>query len=155
MPKMLCSVSDIDECDSTTGVSLCPSDGACVNLPGTFDCRCPPGTLWNGVTGNSKCMLLRECFVFKDSNVTFLRQRHRTKVPARPTGPVVLIRSVEWSDSCGSKLRSATVFMAMSPILQVVYASAMGWWMLTPRLTKALSLGLNTTCSSNILPCES
>lgn len=50
---------DIDEC--SLFVSICPSMAQCVNFDGTYDCRCPPGSAWNGEGGiHSVCHRIGE-----------------------------------------------------------------------------------------------
>ena len=38
--------ADVDECAQAlqSGTKLCPQTQQCVNLPGRYECRCPPGT---------------------------------------------------------------------------------------------------------------
>ena len=42
-----CSFSDVDKCKIP---GTCPTTSTCVNLPGTFNCTCPSGYVYNRVT---------------------------------------------------------------------------------------------------------
>ena len=55
---------DIDECSlgSQNLIPLpCPLQAQCYNFSGTFDCICPRGTAWNGISGPAaQCLRISE-----------------------------------------------------------------------------------------------
>lgn len=42
---LICSFPDVDECSLYTG--RCKEPAKCVNIPGTYECQCPPGFKYN------------------------------------------------------------------------------------------------------------